>query len=124
VIVVLVDELILSAWGGPINVEQQTRHFHIVIYESYEFVYLAASRDRHLAIGFRSLGNRVCDAWLDAGWMLARCWLDAGLMLAGCWFDAGWILAGYWLDAGSMLAACRSYAGWMLARCWVAADLG
>jgi hypothetical protein len=27
---------------------------------------LAASRDHHLAIEFRSLGKRVCYAWLDA----------------------------------------------------------
>jgi hypothetical protein len=66
--------------------------------------YLAASRGRHLAIGFRGLGNRACYAWLDAGWMLAGCSLDADLMLAGCWFDAGWMLAGCWLDAGWMLA--------------------
>ena len=55
------------------------------------YSYLAASRDRHLAIGFRGLGNRACYAWLDAGWMLAGCWLDAGLMLAGCWLDTEWL---------------------------------
>jgi hypothetical protein len=45
-------------------------------------IYLAASRDRHLAIGFRGLGIRVCYAWLDDGWMLAECWLNAGWMRA------------------------------------------
>jgi hypothetical protein len=47
---------------------------------TYMYIYLAASRDRHLAIGFRGLGTRVCYAWLDAGWMLAGCWLKAGWM--------------------------------------------
>jgi hypothetical protein len=80
---------------------------------------LAASRDRHLAIGFRSFGNRVCYAWLDVGWMLAGCWLDAGLMLAGCWLDAGSMLAGCRLDAGWMPARCWLDAGQMLAGCWL-----
>jgi hypothetical protein len=31
---------------------------------THHIQYLAASRDRHLAIGFRCLGNRVCYAWL------------------------------------------------------------
>jgi hypothetical protein len=35
-------------------------------------IYLAASRDRRLAIGFRGLGNRVCYAWLGAVWYRFR----------------------------------------------------
>jgi hypothetical protein len=80
----------------------------IVLYPACMDMYIQLLRDRHLAIGFRGLGNRACYAWFDAGWMLAGCWLDAGLMLAGCWLDAGWMLAGCWLDAGWMLGGCRS----------------
>jgi hypothetical protein len=56
-------------------------HFHAYAYVgSNVCIYLAASRDRHLAIRCGGLGNRLCYAWLDAGL---------------CKFRTGWMLKQY-----------------------------
>jgi hypothetical protein len=49
--------------------------------------YWAASRDRHLAIGLRGLGNIACYAWLDAGWTLAGWWMDASGICDFSWIS-------------------------------------